>query len=86
MRVTRSSTVIISLVATDDDEADIEDKNLEPEKVDCAERKDKGFPIHVIGRNASHGEYSCSHTNKIATDHRDGKIVMVVSVLCSSLM
>lgn len=83
MRTARSSTVIISLVATDedDDEADIGEDNLEPEKVECAERKDKGFPMFVVGRNASHGEYSCSETNRMATDHRDGRIVMVVSVL-----
>jgi hypothetical protein len=86
MRIARSSTVIISLVATDDDdEADFED-NLEPEKVDCAERKDKGFPILVVGMNALHGEYSCSERNRMAIDHRDDKIVMVVSPPSSFLL
>jgi hypothetical protein len=68
------------LVATEDDEADV-DHNLEPEKGECAEKRDKGFPILVVGRNASHGECSCSQTNRIATDHRDDMIVMVVCIL-----
>jgi hypothetical protein len=87
MRIARSSTVINSSVAVaiddddDDEEVDVVcDHNLERKKV---ERKDEDFPILVVARNASHGEYSCSQTNRMATArfHRDDKIVMVVYVV-----